>query len=112
MMMNKGGMAGMMKQMQAMQQKMDKVNAELANKFVESESGGGMVKVKANGKQQIVSVKIDPQLIADNDLEMMEDLIVAAINKAIEDAGKLSQDEMKKVYAGVMPNIPGMDKFF
>lgn len=112
MMMNKGGMAGMMKQMQAMQQKMDKVNAELANKFVESESGGGMVKVKANGKQQIVSIKIDPQLIADNDVEMMEDLIVAAVNKAVDDAGKLSQDEMKKVYSGVMPNIPGMDKFF
>ena len=85
---NKGGMAGMMKQMQVMQQKMDKVNAELANKFIETESGGGMVKVKANGKQQIVSIKIDPQIIADNDAEMMEDLIVAAVNKAVEESGK------------------------
>lgn len=110
--MNKGGMAGMMKQMQAMQQKMEKVQAELAEKMVETESGGGMVKVKANGKQQIVSIKIDPQLIADNDLEMMEDLIVAAVNKAVEETGKLSQDSMKSVYSGMLPNIPGLDKLF
>lgn len=112
MMMNKGGMAGMMKQMQVMQQKMDKIQNDLEARSFDFESGGGMVKVIANGKQRITSIKIDPQLIADNDLEMLEDLIVAAVNKAVDETGKISQEEMKKAYAGVMPNIPGMDKLF
>lgn len=112
MMMNKGGMAGMMKQMQAMQQKAEKIQAELENKTITCESGGGMVKVTANGRQRILSVAIDPQLLADNDKEMLEDLIVAAVNKAVEESGKLGNDEMKKAYAGMLPNIPGMDKFF
>ncbi|MCK6601281.1 MAG: YbaB/EbfC family nucleoid-associated protein [Bacteroidetes bacterium] len=112
MMMNKGGMAGMMKQMQAMQAKMDKIQADLETKSFTFESGGGLVKVTANGKQRVTSIKIDPQLIADNDLEMMEDLIVAAVNKAVDETGKISQEEMKKAYSGMLPNIPGMDKLF
>lgn len=112
MMMNKGGMAGMMKQMQAMQAKMDKIQADLEAKTFTFESGGGLVKVTANGKQRVTSIKIDPQLIADNDLEMMEDLIVAAVNKAVDETGKISQEEMKKAYSGMLPNIPGMDKLF
>lgn len=109
-MMNNKGMAGMMKQMQVMQQKLDKIQQELENKIISAESGGGMVKASVNGKQRLLSIKVDPSLLTD--VEMMEDLIVAAINKAMEESTQLNQEETKKAYSGMMPNIPGMDKFF
>lgn len=101
-------MTGMMKQVQKMQEKMAQVQTELEQKIVTAESGGGMVKVTANGKQQIVKIQIDKEVVNPDDIEMLEDLVLAAINKALEDASKMAQEEMAKVTSGMMPNIPGL----
>ena len=104
-----GNIQDMMKQAQEMQQKLAHVQEELANKIVTAESGGGMVKVKANGKQRILQIKIEKDVINPNDSELLEDLIVAGVNKAIEESNKLAQEEMKKVTSGILPNIPGLN---
>lgn len=106
----KGGMQGMMKQIQKMQAEMEKVQNELGNKTVTEESGGGMVKATANGKKEIISVEIDAEVIKDNDKDMLEDLVVAAVNKALESAGKMAEEELGNVTRGMIPpglNIPG-----
>jgi DNA-binding YbaB/EbfC family protein len=101
----------MMKQIQKMQQEMEKVQNELADKTVIEESGGGMVKATANGKKEIISIEIDDEVAKSEDKEMLEDLVVAAVNKALESAGKMAEEEMNKVTKGMIPpgmNIPGM----
>jgi len=106
----KGGMQGMMKQIQKMQAEMEKVQSELGNKTVTEESGGGVVKATANGKKEIISIQIDEEIIKGEDREMLEDLVVAAVNKALESAGKLAEEEMGNVTKGMIPpglNIPG-----
>ena len=108
--MMKGGMQGMMKQVQKMQAEMEKVQNELENKVVTEESGGGMVKATANGKKGLISIEIDNEIIESGDKEMIEDLIVAAVNKALDSAGKMAEDEMGNVTKGMIPpgmNIPG-----
>jgi nucleoid-associated protein EbfC len=102
-------MAGMMKQVQKMQEKMARVQEELENKTVTGESGGGMVKVTANGKQHLLKIQIDKEVVNPADVEMLEDLVLAAANKALEDAGKMAQDEMAKATSGMLPNIPGLN---
>jgi DNA-binding YbaB/EbfC family protein len=102
-------MSGMMKQLQKMQERMAKIQEELELKTVIGESGGGMVKVTANGRQQVVKVQIDREVVNADDVEMLEDLVIAATNKALEDAGKMAQEEMGKVTAGMIPNIPGLN---
>lgn len=101
-------MAGMMKQMQKMQERIAQVQEELESKTVIGEAGGGMVKVTANGKQHIVKMHIDREVVNPDDVEMLEDLVVAAANKALEEASKLAQDEMAKATSGMIPNIPGL----
>jgi len=96
----------LMKQAQEMQQKMAKLQEELAGKEVEATSGGGMVRVKMNGQQEVLSVQIDPQVFADGDKEMLEDLMTAAFNEARRMALDLAKEEMSKLTGGLP--IPGM----
>lgn len=102
----KKGMKDLMKQAQKMQQDLAKAQEELANKIVEGTSGGGMVKVEMNGKNQVLSLKIDKEVVDPNDIEMLEDLIIAAINEAQEKVAKSSEDEMSKLTGGM--KIPGL----
>ena len=107
----KGGMQGMLKQVQKMQAEMQRVQGELANMTVTEEAGGGMIKATANGSKETISVEIDPQVIEKEEKEILEDLVVAAVNKALESATKLSEEEMAKVTKGMIPpgmNIPGL----
>jgi DNA-binding YbaB/EbfC family protein len=101
-------MAGMMKQVQKMQEKMAQVQQELEQKTVTAESGGGMVKVTANGKQQLVRIQIEKEVVNPEDVEMLEDLILAATNKALEEASRVAQEEIAKATSGMLPNIPGL----
>ncbi len=99
-------LAGLMKQAQKIQEKFAQIQEELAGKTVEASSGGGMVKVVANGKQEIVSIKIDPEVVNKEDVEMLEDLILAAVNEARKRADELAKNEVAKMTGGLMP--PGL----
>ncbi len=96
----------LIKQAQEFQKKMKKMQDELKGKIVEATSGGGMVTVTANGRQEILSIKIEPEVINPEDVEMLEDLILAAVNEAKRKSEELAQEEMKKITGGL--NIPGL----
>lgn len=102
-------MSGMLKQIQKMQEKMAQVQEGLESKTVVGEAGGGMVKVTANGKQRLTQVQIDKEVVNPEDIEMLEDLVLAASNKALEDAGKMAQEEIARATNGMLPNIPGIN---
>lgn len=104
-------MADMFGKFSEMQEKMEEAKQELANVEVEAEAGGGMVKVKANGKRKILSIKLDEDVIDPDDAEMMEDLVVAGVNKALDKAEEAAQEHMQKIYKDMMPGggLPGMD---
>ncbi len=101
-----GNMNNMMKQVQKMQQDMEKLQAELDDREVEATAGGGAVKVVATGKKNIVSIGISPEVVDDDDIEMLEDLIVAAVNEALVKADEMVSGEMAKITGGM--NIPGL----
>jgi len=100
------GMGNMMKQAQKLQSKMMKLQEELAEKTIEASSGGGMVKVVANGKQQIVSIDIEKEVVDPEDVEMLQDLVLAAVNDALAKSQDMVSSEMGKLTGGM--NIPGM----
>ena len=105
----KGNMSKLLKQAQEMQQQIEDVQGQLSDMIVEAESGGGMVTVKVNGKQEVLEVNIDPEAMAE-DSEMLEDLIISALNKALSKAQSHSQEKMNSVTGGIMSGlkIPGM----
>jgi DNA-binding YbaB/EbfC family protein len=95
-----------MKQAQEMQAKMAKIQEELANTVFEQSSGGGMVTVKMNGQQEVLGIQIDPEVFNDGDKEMLEDLIVAALNEARQKAADIAKERMAALTGGM--NIPGL----
>jgi DNA-binding YbaB/EbfC family protein len=99
------GMGNMVKQAQKLQSKMLKMQDELASKTVESTAGGGMIKVVANGKQQIVSITMEKEVIDPEDVEMLQDLVLAAVNDALTKAQEMVSEEMGKLTGGF--NLPG-----
>ena len=105
-MLNEKGFGSLFKQAQELQSKMAEVQAELAQKSVEASVGGGMVKITANGLNQILSVKIEEELIGMKDREVLEDLFVAAVNDVHRKVKELSQSEMSKLTGGI--KIPGL----
>lgn len=102
-------MSGMMKQIQKMQEKMQQVQDELEQKTVTGEAGGGMVKATANGKQRLTALAIEREVITNEEPDMLEDLILSAVNKALEESQRMAQEEMAKVTNGILPNIPGLN---
>jgi len=100
------GMGNMMKQAQKLQAKMLRLQDELAEKTIESTAGGGMVKVVANGKQQIVAIQIEKEVVDPDDVEMLQDLIMAAINDALTKSQEMVSTEMAKLTGGL--SIPGL----
>jgi hypothetical protein len=102
-------MGSLMKQAQKIQAEMARVQEELSRKTVEASAGGGMVTVIANGKQEIMSVKIDPEVMKLGDIEMLQDLVLAAVNEALKKAQQMITEEMGKITGGL--NIPGLGSF-
>ena len=100
-------LAGMLKQASQMQQKMEEMQAKLAATEVEGAAGAGMVRVVLNGKGEMRAVRIDPKLVGDGDVEMLQDLILAAHNDAKRKAEAANSEEMQKLTAG-LPLPPGM----
>lgn len=94
-----------MKQAKKMQERMANLQKELETKTVEAQAGGGMVSVVVNGKYEIVSLKIEKEVVNPEDIEMLQDLVAAAINEGIRKAQEMSASEMSKVTGGL--NIPG-----
>ncbi|MCG3111707.1 MAG: YbaB/EbfC family nucleoid-associated protein [Candidatus Manganitrophus sp. SA1] len=103
---NKKMLGDIMKQAQALQERMAKLQEEAAKKTVEASSGGGMVTVKVSGRQQVLSVAIDPEIIKSGDVEMLQDLIMAAVNEGLRKSQELMAEEMKGMTGGL--NIPGL----
>jgi DNA-binding YbaB/EbfC family protein len=100
------GFGNIMKEAQKLQQQMEKIQAEVAQKKVEATAGGGMVTVEANGKQEIVSIKIDPEVVNRDDIQMLEDLVLAASNEALRKSREMMQQELGKLTGGL--RIPGL----
>ncbi len=100
------GMGNMMKQAQKLQSKIFKLQEEMADKTVGASVGGGMVKVTANGKQQLVSINIEPEVLDPEDVQMLQDLIVSGVNEALRKAQEMVSEEMNKLTGGF--NIPGL----
>ena len=99
-------MGQLMKQAQQFQSKMAKLQEDLGDETVDASAGGGMVIVVANGRQEILSVKIDPEVVDPDDVEMLQDLVMAAVNDALSKAKDMMNEQMGALTKGM--NIPGM----
>ena len=102
-------MMKMMGKMKEVQQRMKEAQDNLIHIKASGEAGGGMVRAIVNGKKQVVSINIDPLILKAEDQVLVQDLVVAAVNKASEEADVLAKEELKKATDGLLPNIPGMD---
>lgn len=100
------GLGNIVKQAQLMQQKMARLQQELENQEVEASAGGGMVTAVVNGKQKLISLRIEKSVVDPDDIEMLQDLIVAAVNEAVKKSQDIAQAEMGKLTGGL--NIPGL----
>jgi len=100
------GFGNLMRQAQQLQAKMLKVQEEMATRTVEATAGGGMVTAVANGRQELVSIKMEKEVVNPEDVEMLQDLIVAAVNAALKKAQEMVSEEMKKLTGGI--SIPGL----
>ena len=102
-------MGNLLKQAQQFQAKLAKLQEELANRTVEASAGGGMVTVVANGRQEVVSIKIDPEVIDPQEKEMLQDLVLASVNDALSKAKAMVSEETGKLTQGLnLPHIPGL----
>ncbi len=108
--MNKKMLGDLMKQAQKMQQEMGKIQEESKKKTVEASAGGGMVVVTANGALEIVSIRIERDVVNPDDIEMLQDLIMAAANEALRRAQQMVSEDMNKVTGGM--NLPGLGNMF
>lgn len=99
-------MGNLMKQAQQMQAKLAMLQNELANREVEASAGGGMVKVKVNGKQQLLSITINKECVDPNDVATLEELVFTAVNQAMKDSQDMVQQAMSKVTGGL--SVPGL----
>ena len=108
--MSKKMLGDLMKQAQKMQQEMGKIQEESKKKTVEASAGGGMVVAVANGAMEVISIKIEKDVVNPEDIDMLQDLVVAAVNEALRLAQQMVSDDMGKVTGGM--NIPGMGNMF
>jgi hypothetical protein len=102
-------MMKMMGRMKEVQDRLRQAQDNLASLRISGEAGGGMVKAVVNGKKQLISVDIDPALLTADDKVVVQDLVVAAVNKASAEAEARAKEELKKSTEGLIPNIPGLD---
>ena len=92
-----------------MQERLNEVREQLDNIMVDSEAGGGMVRVTANANRKVLRIEIDPDIIDKDEPEILQDLIVAAVNKAMQQAEERGKEEMQSATKGMLPNVPGLD---
>ncbi len=102
-------MMGMLGKIKDLQAKMKEAQENLVHVQASAEAGAGMVKATVNGKKQLVRLEIDPDVIKPDDKEMLQDLVVAAVNKALQEVDGKAREELKKSTQGILPNIPGLD---
>ncbi len=105
-MLGRGGMGNIMKQAQQMQKRMAQMQQELEERRFEASAGGGMVTAVVSGKQQLIALTIDPKAVDPDDVEMLQDLVVAAIGEALKASQQVAQEEMAKITGGM--NLPGL----
>jgi DNA-binding YbaB/EbfC family protein len=102
-------MMKMMGKVKEMQAKLREAQENLQRIVVTGESGAGMVKATVNGKKKLLAIEIDPSLLNSNDKVLLQDLVVAAVNKAMDEADVLAREELRKSTEGMLPNLPGFD---
>jgi DNA-binding YbaB/EbfC family protein len=102
-------MMKMMGKVKEMQAKLREAQENLQRIVVTGESGAGMVKATVNGKKKLLAIEVDPSLLTGNDKVLIQDLVVAAVNKAMDEADVLAREELRKSTEGMLPNLPGFD---